>query len=122
MFEKWLAQKQHDIPKDAASGGDSTGQLNLQFRGVSDLLILSIVEEGAETVVSSLTASVWKIKCKPGDVIKSGEDVLIILEAMKTEVNVEAGEENVGRTVVGFGKGTKEGAAVASGDVLVILK
>ena len=83
---------------------------------------MPIVEEGAETVVSSLTASVWKIKCKPGDVVKSGEDVLIILEAMKTEVNVEAGEENVGRTVVGFGKGVKEGAAVGSGDVLVVLK
>lgn len=80
------------------------------------------VEEGAEAVVSSLTASVWKIKCKLGDVIKSGEDVLMILEAMKTEVNVEAGEENIGRTVIGFGNGVKEGVAVGSGDVLVVLK
>ena len=64
----------------------------------------------------------WKINCELGDVIQTGEDILIILEAMKTEVNVEAGEENVGRTVVGFGKGVKEGVPVGSGDVLVLLK
>ncbi|KAI0721773.1 urea carboxylase [Fomitopsis betulina] len=104
LFSKWLAQKQQEVPKDVASADDAT------------------LEEGVEAVVSSLTASVWKIKCKLGDVIKSGEDVLMILEAMKTEVNVEAGEENIGRTVIGFGKGVKEGAAVGSGDVLVVLK
>ncbi|TFY59196.1 hypothetical protein EVJ58_g5928 [Rhodofomes roseus] len=104
LFSKWLAQKQEAL-KEVETGDDSTE-----------------VDETAESVVSSLTASVWKIKCKPGDVIKSSEDVLIILEAMKTEVNVEAGEENVGRAVVGFGKGIKEGAAVGSGDVLVMLK
>lgn len=75
---------------------------------------------GAATVVSSLSASVWKIQCRPGDVVKSGEDVLIVLEAMKTEVNVEAGDENVGRKVAGFGKGVKEGTAVNAGDVLVV--
>lgn len=41
---------------------------------------------------------------------------------MKTEINVEAGEENVGRTVMGFGQGVVEGAAVNAGDVLVILQ
>ena len=67
------------------------------------------LEESGEFVASSLTAHVWKIKCAVGDVIKTAEDVLIILEAMKTEVNVEAGEDFVGRKVKGFGRGVKEG-------------
>ncbi|KAH9927658.1 urea carboxylase [Fomitopsis serialis] len=104
LFSKWLVQKQQEAPKETEMGDDTVGV------------------HGAATVVSSLTASIWKIKCKPGDVVKSGEDVLIILEAMKTEVNVEAGEENIGRTVAGFGKGVKEGTAVGSGDVLVVFK
>ncbi|KAI0323769.1 urea carboxylase [Cubamyces sp. BRFM 1775] len=72
-----------------------------------------------EFVASSLTAHVWKIKCAVGDVIKTAEDVLIILEAMKTEVNVEAGEDFVGRKVKGFGGGVKEGGSVQAGDALV---
>ncbi|KAI0631868.1 urea carboxylase [Trametes polyzona] len=76
-------------------------------------------EEGGECVTSSLTAHVWKIKCAIGDVIQSAEDVLIILEAMKTEVNVEAGEEFVGRKIKGFGRGVKEGGSVSAGDALV---
>ncbi|EGN97307.1 hypothetical protein SERLA73DRAFT_169686 [Serpula lacrymans var. lacrymans S7.3] len=72
-------------------------------------------------VQSSLSASIWKIKCSPGDVVKSPEDVLVILEAMKTEIAVRAGEENVGRTVRGMGKEIIEGAHVQPGDVLVLL-
>lgn len=41
---------------------------------------------------------------------------------MKTEINVEAGEENVGRKVLGFGKGVREGAQVSPGEVLVVLQ
>ncbi|GBE85595.1 Putative urea [Sparassis crispa] len=74
-----------------------------------------------DAVVSPLSASIWKIKCSPGDLVKSGEDVLIVLEAMKTEINVKAGEENVGRLVKGFGRGVKEGAAVSAGDILITL-
>ena len=54
-----------------------------------------------------------------GDVVKSGEDVLVILEAMKTEVNVTAGEGNVGRRVAGFGQGLREGSTVQAGTPLV---
>ncbi|EJF56376.1 urea carboxylase [Dichomitus squalens LYAD-421 SS1] len=75
--------------------------------------------DGGPCVTSSLTAQVWKIKCSIGDVVKSAGDVLIILEAMKTEVNVQAEEENVGRKVVGFGRGVREGGTVQAGDPLV---
>ena len=47
---------------------------------------------GGECVTSSLTAHIWKIGCAVGDIIKSAEHVLVVLEAMKTEVSIEAGE------------------------------
>lgn len=69
-----------------------------------------------------MPASVWKIKCQPGEVIQSADDVLVILEAMKTEINVPAGEENIGKVVRGLGRGIMEGASVQAGDVLVWLE
>lgn len=76
-------------------------------------------DESGDHVASSLSAHVWKIKCAVGDVIQSAEHVLVILEAMKTEVNIEAGEEFIGRTVKGFGRGAKEGGSVSAGEPLV---
>lgn len=52
----------------------------------------------------------------------SAEEVLVVLEAMKTEIGVEAGEENVGRTVKAFGSGVRPGALVKAGDVLVVFE
>ncbi|OSD02241.1 urea carboxylase [Trametes coccinea BRFM310] len=75
--------------------------------------------DGGECLASSLTAHVWKIKCAVGDIIESPEDVLIVLEAMKTEVNVEAGEEFVGRRIKAFGPGVVEGGSVQAGNPLV---
>ncbi|KIP07154.1 hypothetical protein PHLGIDRAFT_71534, partial [Phlebiopsis gigantea 11061_1 CR5-6] len=72
-------------------------------------------------VKSSLAATVWKVRCAPGDVVASADDVLVVLEAMKTEVNVPAGAENVGRTVRGFGRDVRPGGLVQAGDVLVVL-
>ncbi|KAI0641597.1 urea carboxylase [Trametes meyenii] len=76
-------------------------------------------DASGEFIASSLTANVWKIECAIGDVVKTAEDVLVILEAMKTEVNVEAGEEFIGRRVKGFGRGVKEGSSVSAGSPLV---
>jgi biotin carboxyl carrier protein len=80
------------------------------------------VVTGNISVSSSMSASVWKIKCQPGEVIRSAEDVLVILEAMKTEINVCAGEENIGKVVKSLGKGIGEGVNVQGGDVLVWLE
>lgn len=80
------------------------------------------IPSGVPCIVSSLSGSVWKINVKPGDVIGSAEDVVMVLEAMKTEVGVAAGEEAVGRVVRGFGKGVGEGAPVKGGDVLIVLE
>lgn len=80
------------------------------------------IAPGSISISSSMAASVWKVKCQPGEVIKSADDVLIILEAMKTEINVRAGEENIGKVVKGLGKGVREGISVQGGDVLVWLE
>jgi biotin carboxyl carrier protein len=69
-----------------------------------------------------LFSTVWKIKCAPGDTIESGAQALIILEAMKTEIPVLAGEENVGKRVRGLGEHVAEGSAVRPGDILVVLE
>lgn len=73
------------------------------------------------TVVAPISASIWKIACAPGSVVQTADEVLLILEAMKTEIGVAAGEGNVGRTVRGLGKGVFEGASVSSGDTLIFL-
>lgn len=52
--------------------------------------------------------------------INSANQVLLILEAMKTEIPVCAGEEFIGREIKGFGKGIALGVAVCPGDVLVV--
>ena len=70
-------------------------------------------------IPSFMSASVWKVKCQVGQIIKSADEVMIILEAMKTEINVPAREENIGKMVKGLGKGIREGASVQAGDPLV---
>jgi urea carboxylase len=72
-------------------------------------------------IASSVNASVWKVKQHAGYRVKAAEDVILILEAMKTEINVEAGEENIGRTIDSFANGVVEGAIVTPGQILVYL-
>lgn len=80
------------------------------------------IEPGNTSVASSMSASIWKIKCQPGDVIQSADNILIILEAMKTEINILAGEDNIGKVVKCLGKGIREGASVQVGDILAWFK
>lgn len=54
-----------------------------------------------------------------GDIVVSSDQVIAVLEAMKTEINVMAGEENVGFQVSGLARGIKEGKVVQAGDKLV---
>lgn len=48
--------------------------------------------------------------------------MLLILEAMKTEIAITGGEANVGKVVIRFGKGVAEGGSVRLGEVLLVLK
>ncbi|KAM5536440.1 hypothetical protein V8D89_009876 [Ganoderma adspersum] len=103
LFAEWDAQRRKEL-EVRQSGGPAPVASGL---------------EGAACTTSSLSANIWKIRCTVGDVVKSEDDVLIILEAMKTEVNITAGEENVGRRVAGFGQGVREGSIVQAGAPLV---
>ena len=51
---------------------------------------------GRVIILSEISGSIWKINCKVGDVIESGQDVLVI-ESMKMEIPVVS---NVTGTVV----------------------
>ena len=73
-------------------------------------------------VSSSLAGSIWKISVEPGHIVERAEETLLILEAMKTEIRIEAGEESVGRRVKGFGRNVRQGAYVTAGEPLVILE
>jgi len=74
------------------------------------------------TITASVFANIWKFKCQPGDLITSETQVLVILEAMKTEIPITAGESNVGKTVKSFVTGREEGTSVRPGDALLVLE
>ncbi|KZT03045.1 urea carboxylase [Laetiporus sulphureus 93-53] len=105
LLAQWTNRKEK-MAQQAIDGSDASQDVN----------------EYSNTVAAPLAATIWKIKCQPGDTIRSADQVLLILEAMKTEINVEAEEENVGRVIVTFGKGVREGAHVKTGEVLVYLQ
>ncbi|KAJ7895200.1 hypothetical protein B0H14DRAFT_2334135, partial [Mycena olivaceomarginata] len=58
-----------------------------------------------------LSPVLWKICCQCGDIRKSGNMTVAILEAKKTEILIKAGEGNIGKTVREFGNGIHEGRA-----------
>jgi len=67
-------------------------------------------------IFAHLTANVWQVLVKPGDVVKTG-DKLVILEAMKMEITIEAEESGSIEAVY-----CMPGQMVSSGQVLVALK
>ncbi|KAI0339186.1 urea carboxylase [Trametopsis cervina] len=73
-------------------------------------------------LTASMAAGVWKLPHHVGYIVQSAEDVLVVLEVMKTEINVEAGEENIGRTVSSYGPGIRIGAVVKPGQVLMMFE
>ena len=51
---------------------------------------------GRAILSSEISGSIWKINCKVGDVVETGQDVIVI-ESMKMEIPVNS---NVSGTVV----------------------
>ena len=51
---------------------------------------------GNSVLLSEISGSIWKINCKVGDVVESGQEVLVI-ESMKMEIPVVS---NVKGTVI----------------------
>ncbi|KZT52397.1 hypothetical protein CALCODRAFT_441644 [Calocera cornea HHB12733] len=71
-------------------------------------------------IPSSMTATCFKVKVQPGDILQDADQVVVILEAMKTEIGVTVGDEFVGKKVKAVL--TKPGAAVASGEPLITVE
>ncbi|OAA55168.1 Allophanate hydrolase subunit 2 [Cordyceps fumosorosea ARSEF 2679] len=69
-------------------------------------------------IQSDMHASIYKIKAQKGDTISEGE-ILVILEAMKMEVNVRASESQAGLIVEGIL--AAPGDIVKPGDALMVL-
>ena len=69
------------------------------------------VEVRAET-----EANVWQVRCAVGDRVAAGQE-LVILEAMKMEIPVEAPRAGVVREIR-----VAEGAAVKDGDVVAVIE
>lgn len=67
-----------------------------------------------------MAAAIWKIRVQPGDIISAADQVVITLEAMKTEIDVPAERGFVGKKVKRVL--VKEGDVVGSGDWLVVFE
>jgi urea carboxylase len=74
------------------------------------------IPPGAEAIESPMVANVWKVHCTAGQRVKAGE-VLIILEAMKMEVNVTAPSDGEILSVT-----CKPGQMVTPGATLCVFK
>ncbi|KAF4580527.1 hypothetical protein EYR38_003126 [Pleurotus pulmonarius] len=76
---------------------------------------------GTAFVRSPIFANIWKIKVEIGDAIVSQTQAVVILESMKSEINVYPEESAIGRKVVGYGDGIGTGAAVRPGEIIIHL-
>ena len=67
-------------------------------------------------IESPMTANVWKIQVAVGDSVEEG-DTVVILEAMKMEIPVEAEESGTVAEIR-----CAEGSAVEEGEILLVLE
>ncbi len=70
----------------------------------------------AETVLSELNATVWKVEAAVGDRVAEG-DTLMILESMKMEIPVAAPRDGVVASIL-----VKEEQAVKEGEALATME
>jgi biotin carboxyl carrier protein len=95
LFDEWT------ISKQSGGGADEDGDID------SDEI--AVIE-------SPVNANVWKVLVKPGDVLEEGQTVAV-LEAMKMEINLVVGEDQVGAEVVKVVQ--PPGSVVSPGTVVV---
>ena len=73
------------------------------------------VAAGETPVNSPMPGNIFKVECKPGQAVKAG-DVLVVLEAMKMEIEVSAPVDGTVKSV-----SATVGTAVNTDDLLVVL-
>ena len=97
-----------------APGGDVTG-VQAAAPAAAAAPAPAAPSAAAVNIPAPLAGNIFKINVTAGQVISSGE-VIMILEAMKMETEVRSPESGTVQTVV-----VKEGDAVQVGDVLLTL-
>jgi urea carboxylase len=95
LFDEWT------ISKQSSGGADEDGDID------SDEI--AVIE-------SPVNANVWKVLVKPGDILEAGQTVAV-LEAMKMEINLVVGEDQVGTEVVKVAQ--PPGSVVSPGTVVI---
>ncbi|OQE27831.1 hypothetical protein PENSTE_c004G07845 [Penicillium steckii] len=96
LFEEWTEAK------NAAQGSAAAGEDDQSSNSVS--------------IESPVDANVWKVLVEPGDTLESGQTVAI-LEAMKMEINLVAGEAQSGAVVTKISH--PPGSVVSPGAVVI---
>ncbi|KAJ3987452.1 allophanate hydrolase subunit 2-domain-containing protein [Lentinula detonsa] len=74
------------------------------------------------SLAAPLSAMIWKVLVNPGAIIQHEDEILFILEAMKTQIPVKAGKQHVGHVIRALGKGIREGVQVNLGNDLLFLE
>ena len=74
------------------------------------------IPKGYIGIASPVTSSVWKVVVKPGDKVAIGDE-LMVLEAMKMEIPLEADETGTVEEIL-----CSQGSSVSAGQTLLILK
>ena len=72
--------------------------------------------EGSHAIASPVTGTVWKILTQEGQQVKAG-DILIVIEAMKMEIAVEAALSGTVERIL-----CRQGDGVSAGQLLVVLQ
>ncbi|MCW9059803.1 MAG: urea carboxylase [Gammaproteobacteria bacterium] len=100
--ERWQAtgQAHYEADEPEAAGGDA----------------LLDIPTGCMAVASPVSGSVWEIPVKVGDRIEPGTE-LVIVEAMKMEIAVEADEGGLVREIL-----CSQGSPVKAGQALVVIE
>ena len=101
--ERWIASGQAHYSADPA-GDAASADAGLAL------------PEGCTAVAASVTGSVWSVNVQPGEHVSDGQ-TLIVVEAMKMEIAVEADGGGVVEEIL-----CAPGASVSAGQALIILR
>ncbi|KAH6662115.1 allophanate hydrolase subunit 2-domain-containing protein [Halenospora varia] len=102
MFSKWTATLAENAAKEEER--------------LKEIMLLN---PNPVNIESPIDANVWKVEVEVGETLKKGQ-VVVVLEAMKMEINVLVPDEAVGSVVQAIA--SKPGSTVAPGNLLIVAK
>ncbi|MBI5461315.1 MAG: urea carboxylase, partial [Gammaproteobacteria bacterium] len=105
--ERWIASGQAQYSAD--TGIDPGGDTASADAGLA-------IPQGCIAIAASVTGSVWAVNVKPGERVSDGQ-TLIVVEAMKMEIGIEADGAGVVEEIL-----CAPGGSVSAGQALIILR